>query len=91
MVTDGLITLGEKIMSILYALIGVLPTVSPDITNAVNQVFQLMYDGVGMLCLVCHFTVFKTIAGLTIMIIGFDVSAKIIMWIVKKIPIVDIK
>ncbi len=91
MLTEWMLSLGQHIIDVVFALTGVLPDFSSNITGAVDKVFILMFNGVSLVSIFIDMNMVKLLIPFVIAILNFDKIIKAIMFILKKIPILDIK
>jgi hypothetical protein len=91
MLTEGLLKVGITLIDIIYSFLGVLPKFSAEIINVVDGMFNLLFDGVNLAGIFIDLNMVKILIPFAIAIINFDKIAKIVMFVLKKIPIIDIK
>lgn len=91
MIVEWMINLGVNLFDVLMSMIGVLPDLPQAIIDAIDFVFNLMFDGVALASIFLDFNMVKLLIPLAIAVFNFDAIVKLIMFILKKIPILDIK
>ena len=91
MLVEWMINLGVSIFDVLMSMLGVLPDLPQAIIDAIDFVFGLMFDAVSLASIFVDFNMVKILIPLAIAIFNFDAIFKLIMFILKKIPILDIK
>ncbi|MDF2943577.1 MAG: hypothetical protein K0S01_2435 [Herbinix sp.] len=91
MIIEWMLNLGLVIFDAIFALLGVLPDLSPQIVTVVDYVFDFMFDGVSLAAVFVDFSLVKIMIPLVIGVLNLDRIIKTAMFIIKKIPIVDIK
>lgn len=91
MIVEWMMVLGLNILDIIYSMLGVLPGFSPDITNAINTFFDIIFGAIGLVSIFVDIDMVKVLIPLVIGIINFDKIIKLVMFILKKIPILNIK
>ena len=67
-----------------------LPQVPNDLINSINSFFSMVFDNLSLLSFFIRPTTLKILIDLMIFLIGFKYSYKIIMWLIKKIPFLDL-
>jgi hypothetical protein len=91
MIIEWMLKLGLTIIDVLFVLTGALPAVPEGIENAVDSVFNFMFSGVNLLSIFLDMNVVKVLIPIVIGVINFDNIAKLVMFILKKVPVVNIK
>jgi hypothetical protein len=91
MIIEWMLKLGLTIIDIIFTLTGVLPSFPESITGAIDSIFQFMFNGVSLLSIFVDLNVVKVLIPIVIGIINFDKIVKLVMFILKKIPVVNIK
>lgn len=90
MISNGIINLGRGLMDVLFSLGGVLPNFSPDVVNVIDKFFAFMFGGINLLSIFIDMNMVKILIPFVIGILNFDKIIKVLMFILKKIPIIDI-
>lgn len=67
-----------------------LPQMPNDLINSINSFFSMVFDNLCLLSFFIRPTTLKILIDLMIFLIGFKYSYKIIMWLIKKIPFLDL-
>lgn len=91
MLSEWMMAMGLGLIDILNSMLGVLPSFSPQITNAVDGMFNIMFSGVNLVGIFLDINMLKILIPLAIAIINADKIIKLVMFVLKKIPILDIK
>lgn len=91
MLIEWMMNLGRVIFDAIFALGGVLPNFSPEVVDAVDTVFGYMFSAVSLVSIFVDMHMVKILIPLVIAIINFDWIIKFVMFVLKKIPILDIK
>ncbi len=91
MIVEWMMQLGIGILDIMYSMLGVLPSFSTDVTNAINTFFDIIFGAVSLVSIFVDIEMVKILVPLAIGIINFDKIIKLVMFIVKKIPIINVK
>lgn len=91
MIIEGLIdTLIMSIQTIL-SLIPNLPDLPSDLVEGANGFINLIFDNVGLLGLFVPISTIKVVVPLILLIVNFDKIYRLVIWILKKIPVFGIK
>lgn len=75
----------------IFALLDVLPSLPDTIINAIDSFFNLIWQGVHLVSFFLPMDTVKVLIPIVIAIVNFDKIWKLIMFIVRKIPFLDIK
>ena len=68
-----------------------LPALPETLTSAVTSFLDLIFDNVGVLGFIIRPATLKIVIPVVIIIINFDKLYKLTMWILKKIPMLNMK
>ena len=91
MIIEGLIdTLIMSIQAIL-SLIPNLPDLPSNLVEGANGFINLIFDNVGLLGLFIPISTIKVVVPLILLIVNFDKIYRLVIWILKKIPVFGIK
>lgn len=91
MIIEGLIdTLIMSIQAIL-SLIPNLPDLPSNLVEGANGFINLIFDNVGLLGLFVPISTIKVVVPLILLIVNFDKIYRLVIWILKKIPVFGIK
>lgn len=91
MIVEWVIRLGKMLFDVIMVLLGVLPDMHPKVIEAVDIVFGYMFDAVSLVALFIDFDMVKILIPLVIAVLNFDHIYTFVLWVIKKIPILDIK
>ena len=86
-----MMSVGLYFIDVLNAMLGVLPQVPQPVVNALDGVFGIMFSAVNLVGIFVDLSMVKILIPLAIAIINADKIIKLVMFILKKIPIIDIK
>lgn len=91
MIIEGLLdTLIMSIQAIL-SLIPNLPDLPSNLVEGANGFINLIFDNVGLLGLFVPISTIKVVVPLILLIVNFDKIYRLVIWILKKIPVFGIK
>ena len=91
MLGKWMLNLGELIFDIIFAMLGVLPDLPTPIINVIDFIFDLLFDSVSLVSIFLDFNMIKLAIPIFIAIYNFDHLVKLVMFILKKIPILGIE
>lgn len=91
MIVEWMIRLGGFIFDVIYAMLGVLPTLPEAGVNALDFIFDTMFAGVSLASIFIDFSFVKIVIPITIAILNFDHIIKFITYLLKKIPVLGIE
>ena len=87
----------ENFLNILLSSIEVILSILPDIPSLPDELLSsaysfidLIFDNVGLLGLFIPISTIKVVVPLVLFIVNFDKIYKLILWVLNKIPIIDI-
>lgn len=87
----------DTIMEFLYNIVQIvfgwinLPDFPLDLTNSINSFLDLVFDNLSLLGFFIRPTTLKLVVPLLLIVINFELIYKLVMWIVRKLPFVNIK
>lgn len=88
MVISGLFDLIKGLVNLVLSIFPNLPDVPSEFSEIINYVLDLIFEsGASILGLFVHINTIKILVPLVIVIVNFEQIYKLIMWIVKKIPL----
>lgn len=91
MILEWMMSVGLYFIDVLNAMLGVLPQVPQPVVNALDGVFGIMFSAINLVGIFVDLGMVKILIPLAIAIINADKIIKLVMFILKKIPIIDIK
>lgn len=91
MLVEWMINLGVNIFDVIMSMLGVLPSLPQVGMDAIDFVFNKMYSAVGLVGIFLDMGFVKVMVPIAIAVFNFDHIVKFIMFILKKIPIINIK
>jgi hypothetical protein len=91
MLIEWMMDAGVFLFDAIFALLGILPDFSPEIITAVDRVFEFMFSGVSLVAIFVDFAMVKTLIPFVIAILNFDRIIKVVMFVLKKVPLLNIK
>jgi hypothetical protein len=91
MLIELLLDLLKVIFDIIMGLLGVLPDLPESIITALDEFFNLIFQGMNLVSFFLPMDTVKVLIPLVIAIINFDKIWKLVMFIIKKIPFLGMK
>lgn len=73
-----------------FSLLPDLPNLPDAVISGVNAFLDIIFDNVGILGLFIPINTVKIVVPLVIAIANFDRIYKLVMWIIRKVPFLDI-
>lgn len=87
----------ENLLNILFSSLEVILSILPDIPSLPDELLSsaysfidLIFDNVGLLGLFIPISTIKVVVPLVLVIVNFDKIYKLTMWVLNKIPKLDI-
>lgn len=91
MIIEWMINLGVGLFDVILSMLGVLPNYPEPAIQTIDYVFDTMFAAVGLAGVFIDMNFVKIMIPIAIAIYNFDYIFKFIMFILKKIPIINIK
>lgn len=91
MLSEWMMKFGISLLDIIYSFLGVLPSFPEAVTNTVDEVFNIMFSAINLAGIFIDLNMVKILIPIVIAIINFDKILKIVMFVLKKIPLINIK
>ena len=92
MLVEWMLKLCTILFDLIFSLLGVLPQFSPEIISTIDEYFEFIFGGgIALLAIFVDIDMVQILAPFVIGIINFDHIAKIVMFILKKIPLLSIE
>lgn len=87
MIVVAILALSLVVLSLIVTALGEgLPAIPSDVVTIINEAISLISQGAGVFWNFVHPGPVKALIGLTLAAIGIYEGYKLVMWIVKKIP-----
>lgn len=90
MIILGLLQALSGILISILSLLPDLPQLPESILNGLNNFLDLIFNNSGLLGLFIPIPTIKVVVPLVLLIINFDKIYKLTLWVLNKIPIIDI-
>lgn len=90
MIIENIVNMFILVIQAMLSLIPNLPDVPTSIVNGMNSFIDIIFDNVGILGLFIPISTLKIVIPLIILIINFDKIYRLVIWVLKKIPVVGI-
>lgn len=91
MIFEGVLSIISNLIIYVLDLLPNIPAVPDNISNAVFGFINLIFDNVGLLGIFLPLTLVKIIIPIWIAVEMFDKIYFLVFWIIRKIPILNIK
>lgn len=82
------------ITGLINVIFGILPDIPPipvELSNVVNNFFDLLFDNAGLVSFFVPINVVKVALPIAIVIIEFEHIYSLILWVIKKIPMLSLE
>lgn len=81
------------VKTILFAILSIfnLPSLPSDLLDSLDTFLDLIFDNLSLIGLFIRPTTFKIIVPVALVLMNFEVIYKVSMWILRKIPFLNIK
>lgn len=91
MIFEGVLSIISNLIIYVLDLLPNIPTVPDNISNSVFNFINLIFNNVGLLGIFLPLTLVKIIIPIWIAVEMFDKIYSLAFWIIRKIPILNIK
>ena len=91
MLVEGLFTVVKWLLNAILNLLDVLPDFPASLVSSLNSFFDLVFDNLSLIGFFIPLTTVKILVPLLIVVINFEYIYAFIMWILRKIPFIDVK
>lgn len=91
MIIEWMINLGVSFFSGIMSMLGVLPDLPEKGIHAIDYIFGVMSGSVGLAGIFIDMNLVRILIPIAIAIFNFDHIFKFIMFVLKKIPIINVK
>lgn len=91
MIVEAFFNLVYIILNGILALLDVLPEFPSTLVNSIDSFFSLIFDNLSLLGFFVRIDTIKVIIPLYLVVYNFEYIYKFIMWIVRKIPFLNLK
>lgn len=91
MIIEGLLDFIINVLTFILDLLPDLPSVPAEVTSAVSTFINLIFDNVGLLGVFVPLSIIKVIIPLWLGIEVFDKVYSLIFWVIRKIPMLNIR
>ena len=91
MIIEWMLYAGQTLFDLIFMILGILPDLPSSVVSAIDELFNFMFSGVSLVSIFIDIGMVKTLVPYVIAIINFDNIAKIVMFVLKKIPMLAIR
>lgn len=91
MLVENLLSLISSFINGLFSLLPDIPSMPSAVTTPIESIIDLIFDNAGIIGIFVSIDLIKVLVPLIIIVINFDEIYRVIVWIVKKIPILNIE
>lgn len=86
MIIVAIVALSGVVLAIIYTVFVGIPSLPSNVTNILDQIIGYVVQGEKLAMSFVYGDVVVTLASLTVTVIGIYEGYKLVMWIVRKIP-----
>ena len=83
--------LGEAIIRVIFTILNVLPAIPVEMISTIDWYFDFLMQGIDLFALFVDMDMVRLLIPVVISILLFDEMYQFIMWVIKKIPFLNIK
>lgn len=89
MIIKGLFELFYSMITAVFSFVN-LPQLPEEVQSVVDSLFQFMGQGINLIGFFCHPSLIKVLVPLTIVFLNFEKLYKLVMFVLRKIPFINI-
>ena len=90
MIIEAFFDLIYNLNSFIFSMLPSFPDMPDKIINSINNFLDLIFNNAGLLGLFLPLDLVKVILPLTLIVINFDYIYGLILWVLKKIPFINV-
>lgn len=90
MILESVFNLFSSALKLIFGWIS-LPDLPPEVETIVNQVFEYMRAGLGFLFIIFDMDLVKLMLPFVVVVMNFDKVYKLVMYVLRKIPMLGIE
>lgn len=90
MIIEAFFDLIYNLNSFIFSMLPSLPEMPDKIVNSIDNFLDLIFNNAGLVGLILPLDLVKVILPLTIIVINFDYIYGLILWVLKKIPFINV-
>lgn len=91
MIIESLLTIVRLLLTFMFNLLPTIPNLPSNLYTAITSTFNTIFQNCSLLGLFVHIETLKVLFPILITVILFDKVITLAMFIIKKIPMIDIK
>lgn len=91
MIIEALCLVVEFLLGAILNVLEVLPEFPAELVATINSYLSLVFDNVYLISFFVRLSTLKVVIPILILILNFERVYRFIMWILRKIPVVNIK
>ena len=90
MILENLLNILLSSIEVILSLLSYLPSLPDELLSSAYSFIDLIFDNVGLLGLFIPISTIKVVVPLVLVIVNFDKIYKLTLWVLNKIPKLDI-
>lgn len=91
MIIVGLLNVIKLLLDLIFNILPNLPPFPTSLNNAIEYVLNIIFDTASLIGLFVHMDTVAILLPMALLVINFNRIYHILMWLVKKIPALNIK
>lgn len=91
MIIEGLLKVVSFILNFVFDLLPDLPEMPSSIVSAIDNVLDVIFGNVGLFGIFVPLNIVKILIPLWLVVYNFDKIYSLLFWVIKKIPILNIR
>ncbi len=91
MIIETILNLLKFLLTTIFGILPDLPDMPEAIVNGITSFLDIIFDNVGLLGLLVPISTIKVVIPIVVLIMNFDDIYKLVMFIIKKIPMLGVE
>lgn len=87
MIIELIITAITAVLKLVFGILPNIPQLPNSVLTSLQNVFQVIFDNVGLLGLFVRISTIKLLVPLVIIVVNFEHIYHFVLWIIKKLPL----
>ena len=91
MLFEWVLSFGQMVISAILNILDFVPDMPPGAISALNNFLNIIKTSFNLLCTFVDINMLRILFPIVLIIINFDFVYRVIMWVLRKIPILSIE
>ena len=91
MLLEWVLSFGQMIISAILNLLDLVPDMPPQAISVLNNFLDIIKTSFNLLCTFVDINMLRILFPIVLIIINFDFVYRVVMWVLRKIPVLGIE